>query len=134
VKKRNYSSFSLFKTKVERCTPLFRYMLCNLDYLFGHETYLLQIQISCKAVYIAYSQKVFFLVFCKIFTISERIGVLGFDSQLGLGIFLFTTTSRMALGSTHPPLQWVQGALSLAVKWPGHEAEHSPPSSTKIKE
>jgi hypothetical protein len=62
------------------------------------------------------------------------IRVLGFDSQWGLGIFLFTTTSRMALGPTQPPIQWVQGAHSLGVKWPGCEADHSSPSSAKIKE
>jgi hypothetical protein len=27
-------------------------------------------------------------------------------SRRGLGIFLFTTASRMALGPTHPPIQW----------------------------
>jgi hypothetical protein len=47
------------------------------------------------------------------------IGVLGFDSRLGLGIFLFTITSKMALGSTQPPIQWVTGAPSLGVKRPG---------------
>jgi len=51
------------------------------------------------------------------------IGVLGFDSQWGLGIFLFTTTSRMALRPTQPPIQWVPGALSLGVKWPECEAD-----------
>jgi len=30
-------------------------------------------------------------------------GVLGFDSWRGLGIFLFTTASRTALGPTEPP-------------------------------
>jgi hypothetical protein len=55
------------------------------------------------------------------------IGVLGFDSRRGLGIFLFTTTSRMALGRTQPPIQWVPGALSLGVKRPGREDDHSPP-------
>jgi hypothetical protein len=35
------------------------------------------------------------------------IGVLGFDSQWGLGIFLFTTASRTALRPTQPPIQWV---------------------------
>jgi hypothetical protein len=41
------------------------------------------------------------------------IGVLGFDSRRGLGIFLFATASRKALGPTQPPIQWVTGALSL---------------------
>jgi hypothetical protein len=31
----------------------------------------------------------------------------------GLGIFLFTTASRTALGPTQHPIQWVQGCLSL---------------------
>jgi hypothetical protein len=30
-----------------------------------------------------------------------------------LGIFLFTTASRTALGPTQPPIQWLPGALSL---------------------
>jgi hypothetical protein len=62
------------------------------------------------------------------------IGVLGFDSRRGLGIFLFTTGSRTALGSTQPPIQWVPVALSPAVKRPGREADHSPPSSAEVKE
>jgi hypothetical protein len=46
------------------------------------------------------------------------IRVLEFDSWQGLGIFL-TTVSRMALGPTQPPIQWVPEALSLGVKQPG---------------
>jgi hypothetical protein len=61
------------------------------------------------------------------------IRVLGFDYEWGLGIFLFTTVSRMALGPTQPPIQWVLGDLSLGVKQPVHEADHSPPSSAKVK-
>jgi hypothetical protein len=30
-----------------------------------------------------------------------------------LEIFLFTTASRTALGTTQPPIQWVPGALSM---------------------
>jgi hypothetical protein len=30
----------------------------------------------------------------------------------GLGIFLFTTTSRPSLEPTHPPIKWVPGTLS----------------------
>jgi hypothetical protein len=62
------------------------------------------------------------------------IGVLGFDSRRGLGIFLFTTAFRTALGPTQPPIQWIPGAFSLGVKRPGREADHSPPSSAEIKE
>jgi hypothetical protein len=53
----------------------------------------------------------------------------GFESRQGLGIFLFTTVSRPALG----PTQWVPGALYLGVKRPGSEADHSPPSSAEVK-
>jgi hypothetical protein len=62
------------------------------------------------------------------------IGVLGFDSRRRLGIFLFTTVSRLALRPTQPPIQWVPGALSLGVKQPWREADHSLPSSAEVKE
>jgi hypothetical protein len=51
----------------------------------------------------------------------------------GMRIYLFTTMSRLALGPSQPPVQWVQGALSLGVKWLRHEADHSPPSSAEVK-
>jgi hypothetical protein len=41
---------------------------------------------------------------------------------------------RISLRPTQPPIQWMPGALSLGVKQPGHEADHSPPSSAKVKE
>jgi len=46
---------------------------------------------------------------------------------------LFSTASRTALGPTQPPIQWVPGALSLGVKRPGREADHSPPPGTEVK-
>jgi hypothetical protein len=50
-------------------------------------------------------------------------------------IFLFTTAvSRTAFGPTQPPIQWVPGALSVGVKLPGREADHSPPSSAEVKD
>jgi hypothetical protein len=52
----------------------------------------------------------------------------------GLGTCLFITTSTTALEPTQPPIQWVQGALSLGVKRPGREADHTPPSSAEVKE
>jgi hypothetical protein len=57
-----------------------------------------------------------------------------FYSRQGLGIFLFTTASRMALRPTQPPIQWVPEALSQEIKRAGHEADHSPPSSSEVKE
>jgi hypothetical protein len=57
-----------------------------------------------------------------------------FDSRRGLGIFLFTTTSRTALGPTQPLIQCVPGALSLGVKLLGREADNSPPSTAEVKE
>jgi hypothetical protein len=51
----------------------------------------------------------------------------------GAGIFLLATVSRPPLGPTRPPIQWILGALSAGVKWPGHEADHSPPSSVEVK-
>jgi hypothetical protein len=62
------------------------------------------------------------------------VGVLGFDSRRGLGIVLFTTASRTALWPAQPPIQWVPEALSLGVKRPRREADHSPPSSAEVKE
>jgi len=60
---------------------------------------------------------------------------LGFDSWGGgLGIFLFSTVYRPVLGSTQAPIHWVPGALSLGVKRPGREADHSPPSNAEVKE
>jgi hypothetical protein len=40
--------------------------------------------------------------------------------------------SRPALGPTQPPIQWVPGALSLGVKRPEREADHSSPTSAEV--
>jgi hypothetical protein len=67
-------------------------------------------------------------------TTGWAIEVVGFDSRRGLGIFLFTIASRTVVGPTQPPIQRVLGAFSLEVKRPGLEADHSPQSSTEVKE
>jgi hypothetical protein len=56
-----------------------------------------------------------------------------FESQYGLEIFLFITASRLVLGPTQPPIQWVQLSLSLVVKRPGRDADHSPPTSAEVE-
>jgi hypothetical protein len=43
---------------------------------------------------------------------------------------VITTTSRSVLGPTQPLIQWLPGALSVGVKRPGREADHSPPPSS----
>jgi hypothetical protein len=45
--------------------------------------------------------------------------MIGVQILVGAGNFSLTTLSRPALGLTQPPFQWVPGALSLGVKWPG---------------
>jgi hypothetical protein len=62
-----------------------------------------------------------------------KIGVLGLYSRRGLGVFLFTTASRSALGPTRLPIQWVLGALSLEVKRPAPEADHSSLPNAELK-
>jgi len=32
-----------------------------------------------------------------------------------------------------PPIQWVSGTLSLGLKRPGRESDHSPPHSAEVK-
>jgi len=34
----------------------------------------------------------------------------------------------------HITTQWVLGAHSPGVKWPGHETNHSPPSTAEVKD
>jgi hypothetical protein len=57
-----------------------------------------------------------------------------FSRNLYMRFFTQLMQSRLAMGPTQPPIQWVPGALSLGVKWPGREADHSHPSSDKVKE
>jgi hypothetical protein len=66
--------------------------------------------------------------------IGTGYGLDGQGSNPGKGkIFLFPTTSRLALGPTQSPIQWVMGTISPGIKRPGHETNHSPPSSAKVK-
>jgi hypothetical protein len=47
--------------------------------------------------------------------------------------FLFSMTSRPALGPTQPHIQWVPRTLSPGVKRPGREADHSPITCAEVK-
>jgi hypothetical protein len=48
-------------------------------------------------------------------------------------IFLYSTSSRQALGHTQPPVQCVTGAILLRGKRSEREGDRSPPSSNEIK-
>jgi hypothetical protein len=60
---------------------------------------------------------------------------LGFNSCQGQwwDFFLLTTTSELAMGPNQPPIQRIPGVPSTGLKRPWCEADHSPPSSVKIK-
>jgi hypothetical protein len=65
---------------------------------------------------------------------SLRPGRPVFDSRQGSEeFFLFSTASRLALGSTRPRIKWVLVVVSLGIKRPRREADHSPPSIAEIK-
>jgi hypothetical protein len=101
--------------------------------------------VSISATRILREKKKIFFVFCTIFSQNKSQGSSvrieigyrlddrgsGFDFRRGLGIFLFSTVFRPALGPTQPPIQWVPGAPSLEVNQPQREANHSPPSSVE---
>jgi hypothetical protein len=55
-----------------------------------------------------------------------------FDSRQGHDL-LFPIMFRPALRPTQPSIQWVLEAPFLVVKRQGREANHSPPSSTEVK-
>jgi hypothetical protein len=52
---------------------------------------------------------------------------------IGSRIFFFPRCPRPALGPTQPQIQWASREISLAVKRPRGEAEHSPPSRAEVK-
>jgi hypothetical protein len=62
-----------------------------------------------------------------------RLDDRGLETRQVLGIFLFTTAPRPALGLIQSPIQWVTGALLMRVKRLRREADHSPPSSAEDK-
>jgi hypothetical protein len=48
-------------------------------------------------------------------------------------ISLFSTASRPVLGPTQPPIQWVSGALSPAVRQPVPEVDDSPIPCAEVR-
>jgi hypothetical protein len=57
----------------------------------------------------------------------------GVGVRVPVGSRIFSKSSRPALGSMQPPIQWVLRALSPGVKRPGREADHSPLTIAEFK-
>jgi hypothetical protein len=51
----------------------------------------------------------------------------------GWGFFFSPLHPETALGPTQPLIRRVTGAVSLGVKWPGREADHSPSSTAEVE-
>jgi hypothetical protein len=66
-------------------------------------------------------------------TFYSHMKYIEFFGLLPSSIFLFATASRLALKPAYSPSQWKQEALTLGLKWPDREAQHSPPSSAELK-
>jgi hypothetical protein len=61
-------------------------------------------------------------------------GLDDWDLNPGRGrIFLLSTISRSGLRPTQLAIQWVQVEISPGFKRLGHETDHSPPFSAKVK-
>jgi hypothetical protein len=55
----------------------------------------------------------------------EELGLIPAESKRFF--FFISVVSRLAVGPVQLPMHWVLGAISLGVKWQGHEADHSAP-------
>jgi hypothetical protein len=51
----------------------------------------------------------------------------------GVKITLHSKTSRSVLEPIYPPVEWALGTISLGLRRPGREVNHSPPCSTEVK-
>jgi hypothetical protein len=60
-----------------------------------------------------------------------RLDDRGVGVRVPVGSRIFSMSSRPALGSTQHPIQWLP--VVLWVKRPGHEADHTTPTSAEVK-
>jgi hypothetical protein len=87
--------------------------------LLLNPTYLLKYVLNCQHNFSFYSDGL-------------RTGRSEFDSRQ-CKIILFSITSRLVLGPTQPPIQWVPGTPSPVVKRQGREVDHSHPSNAEVE-
>ena len=65
--------------------------------------------------------------------LGDGLDHLGFESLQEQEIFRLFKISRPPLESTHPPIKSILGAVSLGIKWSGHEVDHLTQTSTVDK-
>jgi hypothetical protein len=58
---------------------------------------------------------------------------IGWTSLGRVKCFLFSTSSRQALGLVQPPIRWKTETVSKELKWPGREADNSLATSADMK-
>jgi hypothetical protein len=84
-----------------------------------------------------YKQKLNLLSHTSSVVIALGYGLDDRDSRVrvpaGAGNFSLNHRVQNGSGPTQPPIQWVPGALSLGLKRPGRESDHSPPFSAEVK-
>jgi len=125
------------------------YMRCISLWFFNlyfECTYLLLVFCSHTKLYFLVSVWIFILVFCSV--LSHFIAFYVFVKGILFSVCkisedciicmckivpLNNSCSLLTLMLYPASFQWVSGALSLGVKLPGHEADHSPPSGAKVK-
>jgi hypothetical protein len=83
---------------------------------------------------------------CEFIVVRNEVSVIGVATRLqtdqlrcysilgwGKDFFLFFKVSSLVLGTAHPPIKWLVGAVTSGVKLLGHEADHSLSTSAKVK-
>jgi hypothetical protein len=76
----------------------------------------------------------FYLLYCR----DSAVGIMAayWQNDRGVGVRVpveSRISSRPALRSTQPPIQWVPGTLTPAVKRSERESDHSPPINAEVK-
>jgi hypothetical protein len=72
------------------------------------------------------------MIYCTADTKATPASVQGIG--VDFEIYMDIASPQRCETCTQPPIQWEPEALSLGVKRPGRETDHSPPSSAEVKE
>jgi hypothetical protein len=110
-----------FSTSVYFCKRIFRYRLSPETFGYTLVPYL-HYSLSLYhllTMFVQFSDYRHILKYSSCLILICYIRVRGFGCRGGLGIFLFSTASKLFLGPTQAPIEWIPGALSPGVKREG---------------